>query len=111
MKLIDQLIQALQSGDAKQVSALFCEEGILHDASQLRLGQPALHLEGRMGIEMSYHNRFGFNGGPYQMTGLVRSSDECYFALITYPAGTVEVCLHLVATQEGKIKRLNLYSL
>lgn len=111
MKLIDQLIEALQSGDAKRVAELFAEDGVLHDSSALRLGRSSRHLHGRMAIEISYHNRFGFNGGAFPMTGLSRRSDEMYYAFITYKTGTVACCLHLAEVKEGKICRLNLYPL
>lgn len=111
MQLIDKFLDALKTGNAQKVADLFTDDGILHDSSQLRLGKPSLNLRGRMAIEISYHNRFGFNGGAFPLHSPVRKNDSMYYIFITYQPDTVACCIHLAEERDNKIARLNIYPL
>lgn len=110
MTILEKYIDVMQKGDNVALADLFDEQGVLHDSSVTRTGKDTLHLVGKMAIEMMFHHRFGFNGGPFKITS-VNYQDEktvCYF--IVYGEKIVPVTAFLVdVTEDGKIKRLNIY--
>lgn len=112
MTLLEQYIDRMKKGDAVGLANLFDEKGVLHDSSTRMAGMDTRHLEGKMAVEMMFHNRFGFNGGPFKITSVVHQSETnvCYF--ITYGDTVVPVMALLSeVSAEGKIKRLNIYPL
>ena len=65
MRILEQYMECMKKGDNIGLADLFNEKGILHDTSFLKLNKDIMHLEGKMAIEMMFHHRFGFNGGPF----------------------------------------------
>ncbi len=110
MTLLEQYIDCMKKGDAVELANLFDDDGVLHDSSTRMAGMDTRHLEGKMAVEMMFHNRFGFNGGAFKITSVVYKNDYtvCYF--ITYGKHVIPVTAFLAeATPEGKMKRLNIY--
>ena len=71
-----------------------------------------LHLEGRMAVEMMFHHKFGFNGGPFPIHSVKYRGDDVVWYFITYHEHVIPVNAFLVdVDEEGKIKRLNIYPL
>lgn len=93
-----------------ELADLFDKHGVLHDSSQLKIGRDTMHLEGRMAVEMMYHNRFGFNGGPYPITSVEYKGEDMVWYFITYGDRIVPVCAILSdLTEKGLIQRINIY--
>ena len=67
MTLLEQYIDCMKKGNNVALSELFEEKGVLHDSSVNKVGQDTIHLEGKMAVDMMFHHRFGFNGGPFQI--------------------------------------------
>ena len=111
MTLLEQYIDCMTRGDKVALADLFAEDGVLHDASQLRVGGDTIHLQGRMAVEMMFHNRFGFNGGPFPINSVSYQSENVVYYFITYRGQVVPVMAFLSQVEEGKIKRLNVYPL
>lgn len=112
MSILEQYIDRMEKADAPGLADLFCEDGVLHDSSFLRLGQDTLHLEGKMAVEMMFHHKFGFNGGAFPITGIRKKSDNAAWYFIQYDHRVVQVMAYLSETgADGKIKRLNIYPL
>lgn len=112
MTLLEQYIDCMKKGDAVELANLFDDNGVLHDSSTHLAGMDTRHLEGKMAVEMMFHNRFGFNGGPFKITSVSYKAENtvCYF--ITYRNAVVPVTAFLAEeSPEGKIKRLNIYPL
>lgn len=112
MTLLEKYIDCMQKGNAVELAKLFDENGVLHDSSTRMAGLDTRHLEGKMAVEMMFHNRFGFNGGPFKITSVSYKNDTtvCYF--ITYGNTVVPVTAFLTeVTADDKIKRLNIYPL
>ena len=65
MTILESYIDCMQRGDEAALADLFNEYGVLHDSSLIKAGMDTLHLEGRMAVEMMFHHKFGFNGGPF----------------------------------------------
>lgn len=102
----------MTKGDNIGLADLFNEKGVLHDTSLLKINKDILHLEGRMAIEMMFHHRFGFNGGPFLITNTVHKSEDnvCYF--IEYDDKVVPVTAYISEIdEEGKILRMNIFPL
>ena len=109
MTLLEQYIDCMEKGDAVGLANLFDDNGVLHDSSTRMAGMDTRHLEGKMAVEMMFHNRFGFNGGPFKITSVSYKNENtvCYF--ITYGNAVVPVTAFLAdVSPEGKFKRLNI---
>ena len=65
MTILEQYIDCMQKGDETALADLFNEYGVLHDSSVYKAGMDTIHLEGKMAVEMMFHHKFGFNGGPF----------------------------------------------
>lgn len=111
MTLIEKYIDCMQRGDCAALADLFTDRGILHDSSLVKVGQDTLHLEGKMAIEMMFHHKFGFNGGPFSMTGIRYKEDRIAWYFISYGGRVVSVTAMISEMEDGKIKRLNIYPL
>lgn len=112
MKVLEQFIECMKMGDEVALADLFNRYGVLHDSSVTRVRRDTIHLEGKMAVEMMYRHRFGFNGGPFPISGVKFMEDNvaCYF--ITYYDHVVPVTAFLARMDdEGKILRLNIYPL
>lgn len=111
-ELLEQFIHCMTIGNNVELADLFDKYGVLHDSSQLKIGRDTIHLEGKMAVEMMYHNRFGFNCGPFPITSVEYKGDEMVWYFITYGSIIVPVCAILSdMTEEGLIKRMNIYPL
>ena len=112
MKLLERYIECMQSGDAPRLADLFSNDGVLHDSSLLKVGKDTLHLEGKMAVEMMFHHKFGFNGGPFRITGVRYHNDDTVWYFIQYNAQVVAVTAFLSeVSDDGLIRRLNVYPL
>ena len=112
MNLLEQYIERMSNGDAPGLADLFCEDGVLHDSSLLKVGQDTLHMEGKMAVEMIFHHRFGFNGGPFPITGVRVKDDNALWYFIQYEQKVVQVMAYLSqVSPDGLIQRLNIYPL
>ena len=112
MRILEQYMECMKKGDNIGLADLFNEKGILHDTSLLKLNKDIMHLEGKMAIEMMFHHRFGFNGGPFPITNTVHKADDnvCYF--IEYGDRVVPVTAYITEIDEdGKIMRLDIFPL
>lgn len=112
MEIIEKYIKAMQDGDNVELADLFDDYGILHDSSLLKIKEEPIHLEGKMAIEMMFHNRFGVNRGPFKITSLKIVNDHSAYYFIQYPKGIVAVFAYISEiTEDGMIKRMNIYPL
>lgn len=110
MTVLEKYIHAMNLGDNIMLADLFHDQGVLHDSSVTRVGKDTLHLVGKMAIEMMFHHRFGFNGGPFKISSINYQDEKtvCYF--INYGDKIIPVTAFLADVDEdGKIKRLNIY--
>lgn len=111
-EILERFVHCMQAGNHIELADLFDKYGVLHDSSQLKIGKDTIHLEGKMAVEMMYHNRFGFNGGPFPITSVEYKGDQMVWYFITYGDTIVPVCAVLSdLTEEGLIRRLNIYPL
>lgn len=111
MTLIEQYMECMQKGDCAALADLFTDRGILHDSSVVKAGMDTLHLEGRMAIEMMFHHKFGFNGGPFPITGIRYKEDRIAWYFISYHGRVLPVMAMLSEVEGDKIKRMNIYPL
>lgn len=112
MKILEQYIDCMKRGDNVALADLFNDYGILHDSSVAKAGMDTIHLEGKMAIEMMFHHKFGFNGGPFSIHGVQYRGDDVLWYFITYHEHVVPVTAFLAEVDENnKIKRLNIYPL
>ena len=112
MTLLEQYFDCMRRGDPVALADLFHKDGVLHDASWTRVGEDTIHLSGKMAIEMMFHHKFGFNGGPFSIHSVKYVGDNTVWYFITYHDHVVPVTAFLSETDEnGKIKRLNIYPL
>ena len=110
--ILEKYIECMKKGDNAGLANLFDEHGVLHDSSQLKIGKDTLHLEGKMAVEMMFHHRFGFNGGPFPITSVQYKGEDSVWYFISYRGLIVPVCAVLSeVTEEGLIKRMNIYPL
>ena len=109
--MIELFVQNMKDGDNVALASLFSERGVMHDTSVLRAGMDVIHLEGRMAIEMMFHHKFGFNGGPFPISGIRYFDERIVWYFITYNGKVVPVMATLSEMEDGKIKRLNIYPL
>ena len=77
-------IQRMQEGNAAALADLFCDDAVLHDSSYVKIGKDTLHVVGKMGIEMIFHNRFGTNRGPFKITSvkIINETTAWYFIVL-----------------------------
>ena len=112
MTLLEQFVDCMKKGDEAALADLFNEYGVLHDSSVNKAGMDTIHLEGKMAVEMMYHHKFGFNGGPFPINSVKFPSDQVAWYFITYHDHVVPVTAFLTEVDdEGKILRLNIYPL
>lgn len=112
MKILEQFMDCMQKGDAVALADLFDDYGVLHDSSVIKAGMDTMHLEGKMAVEMMFHHKFGFNGGPFKIRGIRYQGESVVWYFITYHDLVVPVTAFLSEVSEnGKIKRLNIYPL
>ena len=112
MRILAQYMDCMQRGDNVGLADLFNEYGVLHDASLIKIGSDTLHLEGKMAVEMMFHHKFGFNGGPFKIYSIKYNGDNQVWYFIQYGDTILPVTAFLEKTDEnGKIKRLNIYPL
>lgn len=112
MTILEQFVDCMKKGDAPALADLFNENGVLHDSSVNRAGMDTIHLEGKMAVEMMYHHKFGFNGGPFPINSVKFISDTVAWYFITYHDHLVPVNAFLTEVDDqGKILRLNIYPL
>lgn len=112
MNILKQFIDCMQKGDAVALADLFDDYGVLHDSSVIKAGMDTIHLEGKMAVEMMFHHKFGFNGGPFKIRGIRYQGDYVVWYFITYHDVVVPVTAFLSEVADGgKIKRLNIYPL
>jgi len=102
----------MKSGNNVALADLFSPEGILHDSSVIKAGMDTMHLSGRMAIEMMFHQKFGFNRGPFRITSVRYLGDRAVSYFITYGQRVIPVTAFLEELgPDGKIGRLNIYPL
>lgn len=112
MTLLEQYIACMRAGDPVALADLFHKDGILHDSSWTRVGEDTMHLSGKMAIEMMFHHKFGFNGGPYPISGVRYMEENVAWYFIVYKGQVVPVVAYLSSVDEdGKIDRLNIFSM
>lgn len=112
MTILEQYMDCMQRGDCVGLADLFNDYGVLHDSSVIKVGMDTMHLEGKMAVEMMFHHKFGFNGGPFPIHGIRYMGDRVVWYFITYHNRVVPVSAFLTEVdEEGKIKRLNIYPL
>lgn len=110
MTILEQFIDCMKKGDAIQLADVFSEYGTLHDSSVNKAGMDTIHLEGKMAIEMMYHHKFGFNGGPFPIFSVTYPMENMVSYFISYNGKVIPVnALLLEVDEEGKMKRLNIY--
>lgn len=112
MTVLEQYIDCMQKGDQVALADLFNEYGVLHDSSLMKIGKDTLHLEGKMAIEMIFHHKFGFNGGPFPIESVRFINETTVWYFIVYGDKVVPVSAFLSQQDgDGKILRLNIYPL
>ena len=112
MTILEQYIECMKKGDEVALADLFNEYGVLHASSVIKAGMDTIHLEGKMAVEMMFHHKFGFNGGPFPIHSVKYVGDNTVWYFITYNDHVIPVTAFLSETDEnGKIKRLNIYPL
>ena len=110
MTLLEQYIACMRAGDPVALADLFHKDGILHDSFWTRVGEDTMHLSGKMAIEMMFHHKFGFNGGPYPISGVRYMEENVAWYFIVYKGQVVPVVAYLSSVDEdGKIDRLNIF--
>lgn len=112
MTILEEFIDCLEKGDNVRLADLFAMDGVLHDSSFLRINRPVMHLEGRLAVEMMFHNKFGYNGGGYKIRSVrYRGTDYAWY-FIFYGDVVVPVTAWIAdVDDDGKIKRMNIYPL
>ena len=112
MTILENYIDCIKEGDCAALADLFHENGVLHDSSVIKAGMDTLHLEGKMAIEMMFHHKFGFNGGPFKIQGVRHVEERIVWYFITYQGKIIPCAAFLSGADEnGKITRLNIYPL
>ena len=84
MTILESYIDCMQRGDEAALADLFNEYGVLHDSSLIKAGMDTLHLEGRMAVEMMFHHKFGFNGGPFPIHSVKYLDGNTVWYFITF---------------------------
>ncbi len=110
-QVLEQYIDCMRRGDNVGLADLFNDYGVLHDSSVVKADMDTIHLEGKMAIEMMFHHKFGFNGGPFQITS-VHYQGDCVSYFIVYGKKVIHVTAFVTEMDNaGKIKRMNIYPL
>ena len=110
-QVLERYIDCMNRGDNVGLADLFNEHGVLHDTSVIKAGMDTIHLEGRMAIEKMFHHKFGFNGGPFQITS-VHYQGDCVSYFIVYGGKVIHVTAFITEMDAaGKIKRMNIFPL
>ncbi len=110
-QVLEQYIDCMRRGDNVGLADLFNDYGVLHDSSVIKADMDTIHLEGKMAIEMMFHHKFGFNGGPFQITS-VHYQGDCVSYFIVYGKKVIHVTAFITEMDNaGKIKRMNIYPL
>ena len=74
------------------------------------LEQYIIHLEGKMAVDMMFHHRFGFNGGPFQILDVQYQEPNTVSYFIMYQQKFIPVTAIISSVGEnGKIKRMNIF--
>ena len=71
-----------------------------------------MHLSGKIAVEMMFHHKFRYNGGPFPISGI--KFIQWYFAwyFVVYQGKVVPVVAYLSSeTPDGKIDQLNIFSM
>ena len=112
MTLLEQYIDCMKKGNNVALSELFEEKGVLHDSSVNKVGLDTIHLEGRMAVDMMFHHRFGFIGGPFQILDVQYQEPNTVSYFIMYQQKFIPVTAIISSVGEnGKIKRMNIFPL
>lgn len=112
MALLQEYIECMKKGDPVCLADLFTDDGVLHDSSLIKIGQDTLHLEGKMAVEMIFHYKFGFNGGPFPIHSVYYHGDDQVWYYVEYGGVILPVTALLTEVSEGgKIARINIYPL
>ena len=112
MTILEQYIECMKKGDEAALADLFNEYGVLHDSSVIKAGMDTIHLEGKMAIEMMFHNKFGFNRGAFPISAVKYRNDTAVWYFISYGGQLVSVSAVIEElNEEGLIKRMNIYPL
>ncbi|MBC8585757.1 hypothetical protein [Youxingia wuxianensis] len=109
MTLLEKYIHCMEIGDNVGLAELFDEYGVLHDSSLGKAKMDTMHLEGRMAIEMMFHHKFGFNGGPFKIRNVEYKGKDTVEYFIHYGRTVIPVTATLEQEDEnGKIKYLRI---
>ena len=112
MTLLEQYIDCMKKGNNVALSELFEEKGVLHDSSVNKVGQDTIHQEGKMAVDMMFHYRSGFNGGPVQILDVQYQEPNTVSYFIMYQQKFIPVTAIISSVGEnGKIKRMNIFPL
>lgn len=112
MTILEQYMDCMQRGDNVALADLFNDYGVLHDSSLIKIGKDTMHLEGKMAIEMMFHHKFGFNGGPFKIYSVKYHGNNQVWYFIKYADTVIPVNVFLEELdEEKKIKRMNIYPL
>ncbi|MDO5145676.1 MAG: hypothetical protein Q4D60_01605 [Eubacteriales bacterium] len=112
MTILEQYLDCMKRGDNVGLADLFNDYGVLHDSSLIKVTGDAMHLEGKMAVEMMFHHKFGFNGGPFKIYSEKYQGEDQVWYFIQYGNQILPVAAFLAGTDEnGKIQRLNIYPL
>lgn len=111
-KILEKFIDCMRTGNNVALADLFDKHGVLHDSSLIKIGKDTLHLEGKMAVEMMFHNKFGFNGGGFPVTSVKYKRDDTAWYFISYNGQIIPVSAVLEElTEQGLIQRMNIYPL
>ncbi|MDO4595281.1 MAG: hypothetical protein Q4B52_07865 [Tissierellia bacterium] len=109
--MIKNFLEKIEQGNAKELAELFCDDCILHDSSLIKAGEDTLHAVGKMAVEMIFHNKFGLNGGGFKIFSKDIKDEKRAWYFIDYKNKIIPVMADISETQDGKIKRINVYPL
>lgn len=111
-EVLEKYVACMKAGDNVALADLFDNYGVLHDSSLIKIGKDTMHLEGKMAVEMMFHHKFGFNGGPFRITSVQYQGEDSVRFFIMYGDRVIPLCVILSEmTEAGLIKRLNIYPL
>lgn len=111
MTILEKYIDCMKRGDHIGLADLFGEYGILHDSSLIKIRKDTMHLEGKMAIEMMFHHKFGFNGGPFKIYSVKYRAENQVWYFIQYGETILPVNAYIEEVDSNnKIKRMNIYA-
>lgn len=111
MRLVEQFLESLKERDSQKIADLFTNDAVFHDSSYLKVGKNSLHVIGKMGIEMIFHNRLNMNPTEYIVSSIKVNDDNGAFAFITHNNQICAVNVLINKVKDGKIERINIYPL